>query len=206
MAKVLAERLIEKTQTCAVSDSFSHDSRHLMRYILYKVINKPGVAGTLINLDQLRTSNRVECRYLDVVLRASGFGPFFCGLIADIYSTIRSVIRVNGHMSTPINIMRSVRLKFPLSSLLYELALESLIRKLRIILRELGCGCNVYEYADDITVLVLRHKYSELVREALKEYNAMAGAKINSQLSIWRSKLIAVLKRLHREILVRQTG
>ena len=118
---------------------------------------------------------------------AAGFGPVFRGWIAALYKGIRSVVRVNGHLSKPFIISRSVRQGCPLSALLYVLTLEPLLRKLamlRGIPRELGCGTSVSAYADDVTVIVSSHEHIELVGQSLQEYEAVTGAKINREKSV----------------------
>jgi hypothetical protein len=168
-----------------------------MRYIVERVGNKPGFGGALINLDQSKAFDRVDHRYLAAVLKAAGFGPVFRGWIASMYSGICSVAKINGHLSEPFRITRSVRQGCPLSSLLYVLALEPLLRKLEVLRGipfELGRGRAVSAYADDVTVMVSDTKEIEVVGTTLKEYELLTGAKINQdksvglQLGTWRGR------------------
>ena len=99
-----------------------------------------------------------------------------------MYSGICSVVRVNGHLSEPFEITRSVRQGCPLSSLLYVLTLEPLLRKLEVLRGipfELGRGRAVSAYADDVTVMVSDTTEVEVVGTVLKEYEAVTRAKIN---------------------------
>jgi hypothetical protein len=134
---------------------------------------------------------------LAAVLAAAGFGPVFRGWIAAMYCNICSVVKVNGHLSESFSIARSVRQGCPLSSLLYVLALEPLLRKLEFssgIPRELGCGRFTSAYADDVTVIVSDISEIEVIGTTLREYEAVTGAKINHeksvglQLGTWRGR------------------
>ena len=98
-------------------------------------------------------------------------------------------------------IERSVRQGCLLSPLLYVLALEPLLRRLR----DEGTGptlrgipfvgrlaARVSAFADDITVFVSRRLDIEAVKEAVVEYERILGAKVNFdkseglQLGAWR--------------------
>ena len=83
---------------------------------------------------------------------------------------------------------RSVRQGCPLSPLLYVLALEPLLRRLRDEGTSLSlCGitfvssfaARVSAFADDITVFVSRRLDIKAVKEAVVEYERIAGAKVN---------------------------
>ncbi len=204
LAKVLAnrlalvvEKLVGEAQTCAIPGRSIHDNLHLVRYIIERVSNKPGFGRAMINVDQSKAFDRVDHRYLAAVLRAAGLGPVFRGWIASMYSGICSVVKLNGHLSEPFQITRSVRQGCPLSSLLYVLTLEPLLRKLEAsggILLELGCTRAVSAYADDVTVMVSDTTKVEVVGTILKEYEAVTGAKINPDKSVglrlgtWRGR------------------
>lgn len=83
--------------------------------------------------------------------------------------------------------MYFARQQYPVSSLLWLLTLELLIRKLATlkgIPRELGCGSSKSTYAVDVIVIVSSHRHIDLVSETLKEYEAMKVEKINSEMSV----------------------
>ena len=75
-------------------------------------------------------------------------------------------MQVNGRRSGVIAIERSVRQGCPLSPPLYVLALEPLLRR-------------VSAFADDVTVFVSRRQDIEAVKEAVVEYERIAGVKVN---------------------------
>ena len=97
-------------------------------------------------------------------------------------------MQVNGRRSGVIAIERSVRQGCPLSPLLYVLALEPLLRRLR----DEGTSpalhgipfvgrlaARVSAFADDVTVFVSHRQDIEAVKEAVAEYERIAGAKVN---------------------------
>ena len=97
-------------------------------------------------------------------------------------------MQVKGRRSGAFAIERSVRQGYPLSPLLYVLALEPLLRRLRDgrtspALRGVPFAgplkARVSAFADDITVFVSRHLNREAVKEAVVEYEWIVGAKVN---------------------------
>ena len=113
----------------------------------------------------------------------------------------QAVVQVNGRRSGVIAIERSVRQGCPLSPLLYVLALEPLLRRLRDegtspALRGIPFvgrfAARVSAFADDVTVFVSCRQDIEAVKEVVVEYERIAGAKVNFdkseglQLGAWR--------------------
>ena len=95
---------------------------------------------------------------------------------------------MNGRRSWAFAIERSVQQGCPLSPLLYVLALEPLLRRLRDegtspVLRGVPFAgpltARVSTFADDITVFVSRRLDIKAVKEAVVEYERIAGAKVN---------------------------
>ena len=95
---------------------------------------------------------------------------------------------MNGRRSRVFVIERSVWQGCPLSPLLYVLALEPLLRRLRDeetspSLRGVPFAgpltARVSVFADDITVFISRRLDIKAVKEAVVEYERIAGAKVN---------------------------
>ena len=114
-----------------------------------------------------------------------------------MYHNPQAVVQVNGRRSGVIAIERSVRQGCPLSPLLYVLTLESLLRRLRDertspALRGIPfvgrLAARVSTFTDDVTVFVSRRQDIEAVKEAVVEYERIAGAKVNFDKSegAWR--------------------
>ena len=105
-----------------------------------------------------------------------------------MYHNPQAVVKVNGRRSGVIVIERSVRQGCPLSPLLYVLALEPLLHRLRDegtspALRGIPfvgrLAARVSAFADDFTVFVSRRQDIEAVKEAVVEYERITGAKVN---------------------------
>ena len=193
LARVLANRLqlvisdlIGPEQTFAVKGRSMQDNLHLIREVLEGI--KDDTESALISLDQSKAFDRVDHRFLASVLETAGFKPEFRRWISMMYHNPQAVVQVNGRRSGVIAIERSVRQGWPLSILLYVLALEPLLRRLR----DEGTSpaprgipfvgrlvARVSAFADDVTVFVSRLQDIEAVKEAVVECERIAGAKVN---------------------------
>ena len=99
---------------------------------------------------------------------------------------------MNRKCSKAFVIERSIRQRCPLSPLLYVLALESLLRRLRDegerpALREVSSAGSIHAkisaYADDITVFVSSRLDILAVKKAVERYEKVADAKVNFEKS-----------------------
>lgn len=84
------------------------------------------MGGLLANLDQKKAFKSVNSHYSEVMLVIAGLGNDHRGWISDMYSDIKSRVQVDGYMSQPFNMKRSV-LQGCLSPLLHVLAFETLL-------------------------------------------------------------------------------
>ena len=162
------------------------DNLHLIREVLEGI--EEDTEAALISLDQSKAFDRVDHRFLASVLETAGFQPEFCRWISMKYHNPRAVVQVNGRRSRVFAIERSVRQGCPLSPLFYVLALEPLLRRLgdertSPSLRGVPfigpLSARVSAFADDITVIVSRRLDIKAVKEAVVEYERIAGAKVN---------------------------
>ena len=136
LARVLANRLqlvisdlIGPEQTYAVKRRSSQDNLHLIREILEEI--EESTEAALINLDESKAFDRVDHRFLATVLETAGFKLEFRKWISMMYHKPQAVVQANRRRSRVFAIERSVRQGFPLSPLLYVLALEPLLRRLK---------------------------------------------------------------------------
>ena len=193
LARVLANRLqlvisdlIGTEQTFAVKGRSIQDNLHLIREVLEGI--EDGTEAALISLDQSKAFDRVDHRFLATVLETAGFKLEFRRWISMMYHNPQAMVQVNGRRSRVFTIKRLVRQGCPLSPLLYVLALEPLLRRLRdegtnLALRGIPFAgpltARVYAFADDITVFVSWHLDIKAVKKAVSEYKWIAGAKVN---------------------------
>ena len=105
-----------------------------------------------------------------------------------MYHNPQAVVQVNGRRSRAFAIERSVRQGNPLSFLLYVLALEPLLRRLRDeggnpALRDAPFAgpltTRVSAFADNITVFVFCRLDIKAVKKAVAEYEWISGVKVN---------------------------
>ena len=193
LARVLANRLLRvisdligPEQTFAVKGRSIQDNLHLIHEVLKGIEDDTETA--LISLDQSKAFDRVDHRFLASVLETVGFKPEFRRWISMMYHNPKAVLQVNGRRLEVFEIERSVRQGCPMSPLLYVLALEPLLRRLRDertspSLRGIpfvsSFAARVSAFADDITVFVSCRLDINAVKEAVVEYERIAGAKVN---------------------------
>ncbi|KAI3376754.1 hypothetical protein L3Q82_000356 [Scortum barcoo] len=137
MSKVLASRLrevmasiIHPDQTYCVPGRLISDNVTLIRDIL-EVSGSLAVDTGLISIDQEKAFDRVEHKYLWQTLATFGFSPGFIAKIRVLYCDIASVLKINGGLSAPFRVQRGIRQGCCLSGMLYSLAIEPLLHKLR---------------------------------------------------------------------------
>jgi hypothetical protein len=81
----------------------------------------------VISLDFKEAFDRMSHEYLFAILKSYGFSAKFVGRIQTMYSKVRSVVQINGHISAPISIGCGIRQECPLSMMLFALCLDPLI-------------------------------------------------------------------------------
>ena len=178
--------LVGPEQNYAVKGRSIQDNLHLVCQILEGI--KDDTKAALINLDQSKAFHRVDHWFLAAVLETAGFKLEFRKWISILYHNSQAVVQVNGRRSGAFAIDRSVRQGCPLSPLLYVLALEHLLRRLRDrgarpalrgILLSGSVRAKISAFADDITVFVFKRRDIVAEKEAVARYEKVAGAKVN---------------------------
>ena len=186
LTRVLANRLqlvisdlIGPEQTFAVKGRSIQDNLHLIREVLEGI--EDDTEAALISLDQSKAFDRVDHRFLATAgfqpefrrcisigsLETAGFQPEFRRWISMMYHNPQAVLQVNARRSR---------------------VLEPLLRRLRdkrTSPTQRGVpfagplSARVSAFADDIPVFVSRRLDIKAVKEAVVEYERIAGAKIN---------------------------
>ena len=183
LARVLANHLqiitcdlIGPEQTFAVKGRSIMDNLHLIREVLEGI--EDGTEAALISLDQSKAFDRVDHQFLATVLETAGFKPESRRWISMMYHNPQAVVQVNGRRSRVFAIERSVRQDCPLFPLLYVLALEPLLRRLR----DEGTNPALRGVPFDsplISVFLSRCLDIKAVKKAVGEYERIVGAKVN---------------------------
>ncbi|KAK3542572.1 hypothetical protein QTP86_030400, partial [Hemibagrus guttatus] len=182
LTKVM-ERLIHQDQTYCVPDRSIFDNVYLIRDILY-VSRLLGLKTGLIFLDQEKAFDRVEHEYLWKVLETFGFNPGFVAMIRVLYCEIESVLKVNGGLCAPFRVYRGIRQGCSLSGMLYSLAIEPLLNKLRSFLSGFNiphANASVYlsAYADDLVVMINTQEDVNVLAAILNDFQILSSAKVN---------------------------
>ena len=153
--------LINPTQTVYVKGRFIGESIRLildiMEYTKHKDI--PGVA---VFLDFEKTFDWVEWNYIKKCLEATNFGSHLRQWVYVFYHNISSCVLNNGHASEPFLLERGIRQGYPLSGMLFVIAIEVLAQKIRRskMIKGIGIEYNgsqeikFSQYADDTTALL----------------------------------------------------
>ena len=116
--------------------------------------------GMIVCLDQEKAYDRIDLSYLWLTLEKYGFPNQFISRIKSLYENATTAIRINGFISATFEVRRGVRQGDPMSCLLYNLAIEPLMERIRQShLRGFHINENLTKvlvkvYADDTTVFL----------------------------------------------------
>ncbi len=143
-----------------------------------------GVDLGLISIDQEKAFDRIEHQYLWKTLESFGFGSKCIRMIQVLYHNIESMLKVNGGLSAPFNISRGIRQGCALSGMLYSLAIEPMLAKLRNKIVGLLSHCSdlqhqVSAYADDVMVLINSQKDIDNLVSVVKDFGLISSARVN---------------------------
>ena len=155
--------LINPTQTGYVKGRFIAIDESIrlildiMEYTKHKDI--PGVA---VFLDFEKAFDWVEWNYIQKCLEATNFGPHLRQWVYVLYHNISSCVLNNGHASEPFLLERGIRQGYPLSGMLFVIAIEVLAQKIRRskMIKGIEVEYNgsqeikFSQYADDTTALL----------------------------------------------------
>ena len=182
-------------QNYTVKGRSIQENLHLVREVLEGL--KDGTKAALINLDQYKAFNRVDHRFLVTVLETARFKPESCKWTSIIYCNPQ----VNRKCLEAFTIEHLIQQGYLLSPLLYVLALEPLLCRLRDEKASPALRCILFAgpllpkvsvYADDITVFVSCRLDIKAVKKVVARYEQIAGGKLNFdkskglQLGAWR--------------------
>jgi hypothetical protein len=190
-AKVIANRLLQviqflvhDNQSCGVPGRNPILNNRLLKDIVSE-INRCGLGGAILSLDQEKAFDRVEWPYLQRVLERMNFGESFQSWVRLFYTNIFSCVLVNGMLSDPFKVTRGVRQGCPLSPLLYVLIAETLACAIRS--NPLIDGyplprtrrVKLCQYADDTSIVVMSDAALREVFSVFERYESASGAKLN---------------------------
>ncbi|GBG66093.1 hypothetical protein CBR_g55436 [Chara braunii] len=141
---------------------------------------------TVLLLDLEKAYDRVGWSFVLTTLRKMGFGDNFCRWVIAMFTSASWTVQVNGHLSSPFQLSRSLRQGCLLAPLLFMLQLEiplNCIRKhpaIRGIPLGEGRECRAKALADDL-FLVSENTQGSLVaiKDVLQDYSMLFKAQVN---------------------------
>lgn len=183
LSRILKCRLESVTQTHRIlgdSQKCANSPRNIFQATLslkdrIAQIKQRKQYAKLISFDLENAFDRVRHSFLFDTMNSLGINREFIGLLNQISNLSSSRLMVNGHLSAPIEIQRSVRQGDPISSLLFVLYLHPLLQNLE---RVHGCSL-VIAYADDISIIVTSAEAIGEIHELFRCYGQVSGAKLN---------------------------
>ncbi len=168
------EQVIHPDQTYCVPGRQIVDNISFVRDVL-DLVKGLNLDFGLLSLDKEKAFDRVEHKYLWYVLEAFGFSSIFFSMVKALYSDVESILKVNGDLCAPFKVFRGIRQGCALSGMLYALAIEPFLSKLRTDLYGLHIPkClkvfTLSAYADDVVIFISCQNDVNLLLKLLKDF------------------------------------
>jgi exonuclease III len=193
LSKIMADRLdtvlhhlIHPNQSGFIRNRQITDNLALLHYTR-KFLRRIRGKGIVIFTDQEKAFDRVHWRYRDMVLTHCSFGPFFIAVVQLLHTHISAIVQINGHMSTPFDILRGTRQGDPLSPGLFVLLEEPFACALRADEQYTGITLpdgtrrlsKIGQYADDKAFYAATNADVRRLNFHIDRYERASGARIN---------------------------
>ncbi|KAE8739469.1 hypothetical protein FOCC_FOCC015023, partial [Frankliniella occidentalis] len=158
------------------------DLRDVVAY--HDLLDEP---GCLVSADIEGAFNNVRHDFLFEVMTRMGFGADFVNIMRTIYTGGNTRMQVNGYLSKPFDVRRSVRQGCPISMVAFILVISPLIYALYARLDGIHARDAHFvatAYADDVTVLVRSDDDVPRLRQVLREYSDVSGLTVSDQKTV----------------------
>ncbi len=176
--------ILDPHQTAYLPGRIVHDNLRLIDIIKDECHGKK-VEGYLVSLDAKKAFDSVDHVFIKAVLTRFNFPPGFIKIFELLYNKIFSRVIINGYLTDPIPILRSVKQGDALSCVLFILCMETVIRTIQndaninsIKLDGLAMPI-VLAYADDIAVLVSDRRGIYSCINAYSRFSKCSGLYLN---------------------------
>lgn len=193
------DSIVHPNQTCAVPGRSITNNLHLVRDLI-DYCKERKLNACLLTLDQAKAFDRVDHNYLFSVLKTFGFGPEVIRWVQLLYNQVYSCVYVNGFLTEPFEVTRSMRQGCGLSPLLYVLCVEVLAVKIRSSIIYKGIplpgGHNIVKiilHADDTTLFTVEIDSLKVALNLFAAYSRISGAQLNMS----KSKLMVLHNDLY---------
>jgi len=185
----IIHKLVDSNQTGYVPGRQVTDNIRLLEEII-KEANNAGEKGYLITLDAQKAFDSVDHEYLIDLLRIYKFPDEYVRWIKILYSNLNACVLVNGYATVKFNIEQSVKQGDALSCVLFILAIEPLIKSLKVnnLIKPVTIKSNTTQevtevqtatYADDITALTSDEESIQLIIDEYEVFSMFSGIKLN---------------------------
>jgi len=181
--KTIIGEIIHPDQSYCVPKRTIHDSIFIVRDIIDICSLEQRNVG-LVFLDQEKAFDTIDHFYLFSVLRGFGFGENFISHVQLLYNNTFSLLKVNNILCPPFPANRGIRQGCPLSGLLYSLAIEPLLVRLRARLlgflpQPMANPFKVIAYADDLCAIVRSNEDVSALVHCIHEFGLASSTKVN---------------------------
>lgn len=122
--------IISKMQSGFQPGKSTSDNLILMCMALEHFYNNDEEEGVILQVDLQKAFDSVEHSFLFETMRGMGFGDYMIHLVKTAFSGCMSLANVNGHLSSPIYLLRGLHQGSPLSPLLFLLVAQVLTSKI----------------------------------------------------------------------------
>ncbi|GBG82379.1 hypothetical protein CBR_g34753 [Chara braunii] len=194
IAKLLARRylpvLVDRDQAAFVQGRSIFDNIVTAIEVLEQV-QQENLDVAVLLLDLEKTYDRVNWTYVLTTLRKLNFGPNFRRWVRVLYTLSTASVSINGHISAPFALSRSLRQGCPLAPLLFVLQLEVLMSNIRVHPHIRGLPiqhreCRVKALADDLMAISENSVQSlSALKSCLTEYAGLSEAVVNWNKSVF---------------------
>ena len=198
LQKVMA-KLISMEQVSYINNRYiGQNIRLLLDTIDY--VNNNNKTGALLFLDFQKAFDSLEWNFIHKCLIKMGFGNDFCKWVKIIYNEPCGFIKINGFISSTINIQRGIRQGCPLSALLFIICTEYMSLHIKqnkgiegiSLSDESSHDIKITQYADDTCLFLKDDSFIEDSLQEIQNFGSVSGLSLN--LNKTEGLLIGTLK------------
>ncbi|GBG77807.1 hypothetical protein CBR_g25738 [Chara braunii] len=193
LAKMLARRLSKHLPQLVERDQGAFvQGRSIFNNIVtaiktLEIVQSEGLDTAVLLLDLEKAYDKVSWTFVLTTLKKMGFGTGFCSWMKVMYMRSSSAVMINGHLSKPFQLSRSLRQGCPLAPLVFVLQMEVLLNRVRrnpdirgLSLHN-GEKCKVKALADDLFAVSDNTPSSLLaLKGILREYSTLSEASVST--------------------------
>ena len=169
-------------QTCSLPGKNIFHNLTCVRDVIHFYEKQPSASAALLTIDLEQAFDRISHSYLFDILQYIGVPQRLLDCLQACYNNSSSALLINGHFSQAFPNKRGTRQGCPLSMVLFNLVIETLIRSTDHVLQGLCVNNNTIisrSYADDLYFLITQPSEIPEFMKLLSDFEDISGAKIN---------------------------